>query len=53
MIQVLDLSGRSIFEDRINVESKVILDLSNDQSGVYLLRITTDSGTTTKRIIKN
>jgi hypothetical protein len=53
MIQVLDLSGRTIFEDRINVGSKVILDLSDDQPGVYLLRITADSGTTTKRIIKN
>ena len=53
MIQVLDLSGRTIFEDQINVASKVAIDLGNDQSGVYLLRVTSALGTATKRIIKN
>ena len=53
LIQVVDVSGRTIFENRINAGSKVTLDLSDDQAGIYLLRVTTTSGTTTKRIIKN
>ncbi|MFT5279738.1 MAG: hypothetical protein ACI9P8_001377 [Bacteroidia bacterium] len=52
-LEITDLSGRVFHSEQVNIGTKTLLDLSDDQSGVYLLRVTNDKGTTTKRIIKN
>ena len=52
-LEVTDLSGRVLHADQINLGTKTLLDLSDDRSGIYLLRVVSNAGTTTKRIVKN
>lgn len=49
--QVVSVSGRLIFEKGVKANT-VSVDLSNLTKGVYILRLTTEKGTVTKRIIK-
>jgi Secretion system C-terminal sorting domain len=50
-LEVFDVLGKRIFTNKVsNVSSPI--DVSQWNSGVYLVRITTDTGTQTKRFVK-
>ncbi|CAL2075841.1 zinc-dependent metalloprotease [Tenacibaculum sp. 190524A02b] len=48
-VQLFDLLGRSVFEFKINENSKI--SVANLNTGLYLLKLSTDNNTITKRII--
>jgi uncharacterized repeat protein (TIGR01451 family) len=50
-VQLYDVQGR-ILQSVVDRKSPVILDISRQQSGVYFLRIITDKGSDTQKIIK-
>jgi hypothetical protein len=53
-IQIIDINGRLVSEYQnvdINVEKS--LNLNNLQSGIYVLKVTSDSMNFTQKIVKN
>ena len=50
-VQLFDVQGR-ILQTRISGEVNEILDLTTQAAGVYFMKITTDTGVTTERIIR-
>jgi len=50
-LEVFDVLGKKIYVDKINDISKSV-DVSQWNTGVYLVRLTTDTGVQTKRFIK-
>ncbi len=51
---VFDLFGRQVYDSKFQSLNKVDLDLNHFQSGLYLLKVTTESGKTeTLKIMKN
>jgi len=50
-IEVFDVLGKKVYAERLNSTSKSI-DVFKWNSGVYLVRITSDNGTQTKRFVK-
>jgi hypothetical protein len=50
-LEVFDVLGKKIFTDRLT-KTSTFVDVSQWNSGVYLVRLTTDTGTQTKRFIK-
>jgi len=51
-VQLYDVQGR-ILQSILDSKSQVILDISNQQRGVYFLTITTDKGSVVEKIIKD
>jgi len=51
IIEVFDVLGKKIYADRVNTITKTV-NVSQWNNGVYLVRLTTDSGTQTKRFVK-
>ncbi len=51
VLEVFDVLGKKIYADRIHAMTKVV-NVSQWNNGVYLVRLTTDSGTQTKRFVK-
>ena len=52
-ITITDLNGRVVKQNATNNVSKVELNISDLSSGVYLMNVTSDKGTATKKIVKN
>ncbi|MCK0109322.1 T9SS type A sorting domain-containing protein [Flavobacteriaceae bacterium S0825] len=50
-IEVFDVLGKKIYADKINTITKTV-NVSQWNNGVYLVRLTTDAGTQTKRFVK-
>jgi hypothetical protein len=51
---VFDLLGKQVYKSNFSALNNVSLDLKSLQSGVYLLKVTSDSGETeTMKIMKN
>ena len=50
-VTIRDINGKPLFSKSINSNEE--LDLSDFSAGILLLEITTEKGTTTKRIVKN
>ena len=50
-VQVLDFSGRVVLEN-LATESIMNLDISNQPSGVYIVKILSEDGVATRKIIK-
>lgn len=50
-VEVFDVLGKKIYADRIQAMTKTV-NVSQWNNGVYLVRLTTDSGTQTKRFVK-
>jgi len=50
-VEVFDVLGKKIYADRINAITKSV-NVSQWNNGVYLVRLTTDAGTQTKRFVK-
>ena len=51
-VEIYDIMGRKFFEDKENLTVLRSYDLTFFPSGVYFLRIQTETGTVTKKIIK-
>jgi len=51
-LEVLDSNGKSIFNQSLNSASNSI-NTSSFSNGMYLLKVTSDEGSTTSKIIKN
>ena len=49
---IFDISGKIILQDFIKYKESII-DMTNFSQGIYFIRITTDFGSSTKKIIKN
>lgn len=52
-IAVTDLNGRVVKQQSFNDASNIQVNVSDLASGIYLMKITSDKGTATKKIIKN
>ena len=50
-VEVFDVLGKKIYVDKVNAITKTV-NVSQWNNGVYLVRLTTDSGTQTKRYVK-
>jgi hypothetical protein len=50
---ILEIEIRNIFGELIYHNSSPAVDISNQLNGIYLIKISTDKGTVTKKIIKN
>ncbi len=50
-LEVFDVLGKKIFADRLT-NASTFVDVSEWNAGVYLVRLTTDTGTQTKRFVK-
>ena len=50
-VEVFDVLGKKIYVDKVNAITKTV-NVSQWNNGVYLVRLTTDSGTQTKRFVK-
>ena len=51
-VEIMDISGRSLYNEKLNMSSNSV-DLSSFDPGIYLLRLTKDGKTFTKKIMKN
>jgi len=51
-VSIYDLHGRIVFQKKLNHELKTLVDLSQLNAGIYLLKVNTGSSTAIKRIIK-
>ena len=50
-VEIYDLLGKVIYTNKVNAgESKI--DISNYQSGIYLLNVKTENGSTTQKVMK-
>lgn len=52
MLNVFDLSGRTIFSETINSEQNELIDLTGKSNGTYIVELTTETGKFVQRIIK-
>lgn len=52
-ISISDLNGRTVKQNSFSDASNVQVNLSDLASGVYMMKITSDKGAVTKKIIKN
>ncbi len=52
-IAIVDLNGRTVKSNSYNGVSDATIDISNLSAGMYMINISTDSGTQTQKIIKN
>ena len=55
LVEVFDLRGREIFNNSFNSSSNIreTINLSNVQSGIYMVRVSDGSGKATKKIVIN
>ena len=51
-IDLYDLSGKKIKEERFNADDNIQLNIENLQSGIYLLQLQTNLGSAVKKLIK-
>lgn len=54
LIRITDVLGKLVYENKLQPFSgkqEIRIDLSNNESGVYLLRVITDKGTVTRKMI--
>jgi hypothetical protein len=52
-ISITDLNGRVVKQNSFTDVTNVQVNISDLSSGVYMMNITTDKGSVTKKIIKN
>lgn len=51
-LEIIDITGRIIYTEEFKSKKNFELSLENNNSGIYLVKITSDTITTTKKIIK-
>lgn len=52
-VQIADLNGRIVKSTQLDGVSKAEINVSDIASGIYMMTISSDKGTTTKKIVKN
>lgn len=52
-VEIVDLNGRTIKSSKFNGVANAEINVSDLASGVYMMNISSDKGTTTKKIVKN
>ena len=52
-LTVMDINGKTIFENMVNPGQQVNMDLSTYPGGYYFVRMITDNGTLTRKVILN
>jgi len=52
-VQITDINGRTVKSLKLNGVSETQINVSELSSGVYMMNISSDMGTTTKKIVKN
>jgi hypothetical protein len=53
-VEIFDVYGRNVGANRIRPNNtETVLDLSNVPAGVYFVKIATEQGTATKKVVKN
>ncbi|GGB66137.1 hypothetical protein GCM10007424_02620 [Flavobacterium suaedae] len=52
-VEVVDLNGRTVKSVKFDGVSEAQINISELSSGVYMMNITTDNGSVTKKIVKN
>jgi plastocyanin len=50
-LTVIDITGRTIFSDTIGSDQQYIIDLSSFPGGYYFVRVTSDNGIVTRKVI--
>jgi hypothetical protein len=50
-LTVMDINGKTIFENTVNAGQQVSLDLSFYPGGYYFVRLISDNGTLTRKLI--
>lgn len=52
-VKITDINGRIIFERKFDALTTAIVDISSFSNGIYNVIVTSDNGTSTKKIIKS
>lgn len=52
-VKITDINGRIIFEKKFEALTTAVVDTSSFSSGIYNVTVTSDNGTSTKKIIKS
>ena len=52
-VQITDINGRTVKSVKLNGVSEIQINVAELSSGVYMMNISSDMGTTTKKIVKN
>ncbi len=52
-IDIFDAKGRHIYQQKTDSTDTILLDITDQTPGIYLVKITTDKGSTTKKVILN
>ena len=50
-VEVLDIFGRKLMEQIVALSSDLVVDLSGHAPGVYLVQVSTENGTVTRKIV--
>ena len=51
-IVAVETHGRTSLHETLNVKPETTFDLSSVPTGIYFIRVTTDNGTVTRKIVK-
>jgi hypothetical protein len=51
-IKIFDLNGRTLFEQSVNQQNEVEIDMTNNASGIYIIQLSLGNEIITKKIIK-
>ncbi|RZK64005.1 MAG: T9SS type A sorting domain-containing protein, partial [Pedobacter sp.] len=52
-VEIIDLNGRTVKSAKFDGVSEAQLNISDLSSGIYMMTVASDKGTTTKKIVKN
>jgi len=52
-IEILDVMGKLIFSESVQIEQQHSIPLNNFKNGLYIVRVSTNNGIVSKKIIKN
>jgi hypothetical protein len=51
-VEIFDVYGNIIKSKIVNLKSEIAMDISALQAGLYFVKITTENGTLTKKVVK-
>jgi len=52
-VEVYDIYGRKLQSKIVNLKSEIVIDISHLNSGIYLVKITTEQGEVIKKVVKH
>ena len=51
-VEVYDVYGRKLQSKIVNLQSKIVIEISNLNSGIYFIKITSETNEIVKKIVK-